>query len=197
MGQGLGSGRVNSWSTDTGLGCSLSNPEQLLPFLPNSLSPDDHSSLPQVVRTLSSPSRPFTSGDDRRFSADRTASMIFLSAFKSSSHFSNAPRSFCLFSAVDSGDAGAAGITFSPINRATKAGGVRKFVGELAEFDLRISAGSVGLLWTSHENRRTEPAASTSAVLADVWDFVGDEASFLSCFRPGIGINIAIARFNC
>lgn len=112
--------------------------------------------------------------------------MIFLSAFKSSSHFSNAPRSFCLFSAVDSGDAGAAGITFSPINRATKAGGVRKFAGELAEFDSRISAGSVGLLWTSHENRRTAPAASISAVLADVWNFVGDEASFLSCFRPKV-----------
>lgn len=60
------------------------------------------------------------------------------------------------------------------------------------EFDRRISAESVGLLWTSHDNRRTVSAVASSEVESAVWALAGDELAslILSCFRPRIEINI-------
>lgn len=129
-----------------------------------------------------------------------TVSMIFLSAFKSSLHFSNAMSNFLLLSAADSGIIViVVGIASKPIRRATSAGGLRKFWGEFTEFDRRISAGSVGLLGTSQESLRRSLVGlmsfcfwfcgciddgKASWVGTEGFCFVGEETTFFSCFFP-------------
>lgn len=146
---GLSGERVNSSSTDTGLGCCCSP-----------LTTEHFTS--GTVRNLSSKPIQANAGDGDGVdggggSVKRTVSMIFFSAFRSSSHRCNAPRSFCLFSATVSG--GSAGAASSPISLATSAGASRRLsTGGALTLDSRISAGKVGLLGTSDDSLRSSAA---------------------------------------
>lgn len=143
---GLSGERVNSSSTDTGLGCC------------GSPLTTEHFTSATVPNSSSKPTQA-TAGDvdGGRGSVKRTASMIFFSAFRSSSHLCNAPSSFCLFSATVSG--GSAGAASSPISLATSAGASRRLsTGGALTLDSRISAGKVGLLGTSDDSLRSSAA---------------------------------------
>lgn len=130
-----------------------------------------------------------------------TTSIIFFSAFKSSSHFSSAPSSLLLFSATANSEVVNGGISLSPISLATRAGGARKRSGEFKDFERLISAGNVGLLGTiSHENlgeslfsccneveeEDGEEEGCDGVGLGFCFVFVvGEETPFLSFFFPG------------
>lgn len=133
---------MNSSRTDTGLGCCCSP-----------LTTEHFTSVTVFTLSPKSPMlRLTTTGDgdsDGSGSVVLTASIIFFSALRSSSHLCNAPSSFCLFSTTVSGEAGTAS---SPISLATSAGGSRTFSDDFAGLEWRISGGNVGLLGTSLDN---------------------------------------------
>lgn len=159
----LSEGEEISSRTETGLGCSCSAVTSEHLFSSIVESPPSKSLEPVRPLYLLPSTNCFrdsfrTFSNLRRSSATCTASMIFFSAFRSSSHFCRAPRrSFRRFSVEDSGGE-CGGISSSPIRRATKAGVRRKFSCELTDFDRRISAGMVGLRGTSQESRRRSGA---------------------------------------
>ena len=169
---GLSGERVNSSSTDTGLGCCC--------CCCSPLTTEHFTS--ETVLNLSSKPMEATAGDGDRGggSVERTASIIFFSALRSSSHLCNAPSSFCLFCATESCGAGAAS---NPMSLATSAGPSRRLsAGGGFTLERRISAGNVGLLGTSLDSFRS---------LVAVFAFSGREFSaaagaafLLTCLFP-------------
>ena len=134
---------MNSSSTDTGLGCCCC----CSPLITEHFTSE-------TVLNLSSKPMEATAGDGDcgGGSVKRTASIIFFSALRSSSHLCNAPRSFCLFSTTESCGAGGAS---NPMSLATSAGPSRRFsTGGGFTLVRRISAGNVGLLGTSLDSFR-------------------------------------------
>lgn len=176
-------GGVNSSSTETGLGCCNNGCSSPFSSLPSSSAP-----LPVPATLLF------------------TTSIIFFSAFKSSSHFSSAPNSLLLFSATSKSEVAIGGLSPSPISLATRAGGARERSGDFRDFERLISAGNVGLLGTvSHENLVESLFSCCNEVEVEdddeeekggggcdgddagfCFDFVvGEETPFFSFFFPG------------
>lgn len=138
--------RVKSSRTDTGLGCGS-------PLSCSCLSPLMLSSTTTLLFTTS---------------------MIFFSAFKSSSHFSNASSNFLLFSAADSVAASA-----SVVGRFSG--------GDFNVLERRISAGRVGLLGTSQEILVTLPLTGIFSSWSDEEE--ESKLTFFSCFFPAVQIH--------